>query len=232
MNPDEIDDLLQAADRGLPPDAAHRAAQRASAMLLPNLRPVRPLPPWWVSALSLTTLFAAVTLTVGTVDGLDGLRALSQWQRAMIFPALLGAGWLAAVACAREMRPAARSRLGWRATFLCVGLFPILFAFVLHNFSTHDFVAEGLPCLAAGLRVAIPAGAVIVLLLRRGFVLSWSMAGVAAGILAGLSGLGMLELHCPNLKAPHVMVWHVAVIVVSGLLGLVFGWTADALRRR
>jgi hypothetical protein len=232
MSPDEIDDLLQVADRSLPPDAAHRAAERARALLLPNLRPVRPLPPRWALALFLMTLFAAVTLTAGAAAGLDGLRALSQGQRALIFPALLGAGWLAAVACAREMRPAAGSRLGWRALLLCAALFPALFALVLHNFSTQDFVAEGLSCLAAGLRVAIPVGAVIMLLLRRGFVLSWSMAGVAAGVLAGLCGLGMLELHCPNLKAPHVMVWHVAVIVVSGLLGFVFGWAADALRRR
>jgi hypothetical protein len=232
MTPDEIDDLPHMADRGLPPEAGQRAAERARALLLPELRPVRPLPPWWALALFLIILFAAVTLTAGRAAGLDGFRALSQGQRALIFPALLGAGWLAAVACAREMRPAAGLRLGWLALLLCAGLFPVLFALILNNFSTQDFVAEGLSCLAAGLRVSIPAGAVIVLLLRRGFVLSWSMAGLAAGVLAGLSGLGMLELHCPNLKAPHVMVWHVAVIVVSGLLGFVIGWSADALRRR
>jgi len=40
----------------------------------------------------------------------------------------------------------------------------------------------------------------------------------------------MLELHCPNLKAIHVMVWHVAVVVVSGLVGWAIGWMADRFR--
>ncbi|HWB97785.1 MAG TPA: NrsF family protein, partial [Bryobacteraceae bacterium] len=48
--------------------------------------------------------------------------------------------------------------------------------------------------------------------------------GVAAGAFAGLAGIGMLELHCPNLAAMHVMVWHVAVLVVSGILGGLAGW--------
>ena len=50
--------------------------------------------------------------------------------------------------------------------------------------------------------------------------------------LSGLTGLGMLELHCPNLKAIHVMVWHVAVVVVSAGLGFAMGWIADTWRRR
>jgi len=48
-------------------------------------------------------------------------------------------------------------------------------------------------------------------------------AGLAAGTVAGLAGLGMLELHCPNLKAVHVLVWHVAVVAVSGGLGFALG---------
>jgi hypothetical protein len=74
--------------------------------------------------------------------------------------------------------------------------------------------------------------AAVVWILRRGFVLDWSKAGIVAGTLAGLTGLGMLELHCPNLKAIHVMVWHVAVVIVSGAAGFAIGWTADYFRRR
>jgi len=60
--------------------------------------------------------------------------------------------------------------------------------------------------------------------------MQWSMAGLAAGTLSGLTGLTMLELHCPNLKAIHVMVWHVAVVIVSGILGFAIGRLADHLR--
>jgi hypothetical protein len=70
--------------------------------------------------------------------------------------------------------------------------------------------------------IAIPAGLATAWMLRRGFVLDWRAAGIAAGTLSGLAGLGMLELHCANLKAIHVIVWHVAVVLVSGMLGLLF----------
>jgi len=80
--------------------------------------------------------------------------------------------------------------------------------------------------------VAIPTGLIAALILRRGFVMERGMAGIAAGTLAGLTGLGMLELHCPNLKAIHVIVWHVAVVIVSGILGFIIGWIADYLGRR
>jgi Negative regulator of sigma F len=62
-------------------------------------------------------------------------------------------------------------------------------------------------------------------------VLDWSAAGIAAGALSGLTVLAMLELHCPNLKAIHVMVWHVAVVIVSSALGFTMGRIADFFRR-
>jgi hypothetical protein len=44
--------------------------------------------------------------------------------------------------------------------------------------------------------------------------------------------LAMLELHCPNLKAIHVMVWHLAVVIISTALGFTVGRVADFFRRR
>jgi hypothetical protein len=55
--------------------------------------------------------------------------------------------------------------------------------------------------------------------LRRGFAVNPAGAGLAAGTLAGLAGLLMLEIHCPNFRAPHVMVWHTAVVPVSAVTG-------------
>jgi hypothetical protein len=48
---------------------------------------------------------------------------------------------------------------------------------------------------------------------------------LAAGTLAGLAGVGMLELHCPNFQATHILVWHTAVVPVSAALGALLGWT-------
>jgi len=55
--------------------------------------------------------------------------------------------------------------------------------------------------------------------LRRGFAVNPAGAGLAAGTLAGLAGLLMLEIHCPNFRAPHVMVWHTALVPVSAVIG-------------
>jgi hypothetical protein len=48
---------------------------------------------------------------------------------------------------------------------------------------------------------------------------------MAAGTLAGLAGLGMLELHCPNFQLAHVLVWHIAVVLLSGAAGALMGLT-------
>jgi hypothetical protein len=67
--------------------------------------------------------------------------------------------------------------------------------------------------------VAVPTGIASWLVLHRGFAVNRTAAGLSAGTLAGLAGLAMLEIHCPNFHAMHVMVWHTAVIPISGLAG-------------
>jgi hypothetical protein len=92
-------------------------------------------------------------------------------------------------------------------------------AILFHNYRMGSFVPEGIPCRRAGLAVALPTGVAVWLVLRRGFAMNAAGAGLAAGTLAGLAGLAMLEMHCPNLHAMHIMVWHTAVIPVSAIAG-------------
>ena len=197
-----------------------------------DLRPVRPLPPMWAITLAFLSLSIALAAAAGAVLGLSGVSALTQGQRALIFPTLLATAWLAAVACSREMCPAAGSKLGTPVLVLATVGLPSLFAIVFHGYDFRGLIAEGTPCLVAGMIVSIPTGILLAFILRRGFVMDWSMAGVAAGTLAGLTGLGMLELHCHNLKAIHVIAWHVAVVVLSGVLGFAVGCGADEMRRQ
>jgi hypothetical protein len=232
VKPDEIDRILtQAADRALPPGAGRDAKKRVESAILNDLHPVRPLAPAWVFAVVFAALFAAISVGVASVLGMHGIRALSPDQRFLIFPALLATAWFAAVGCAREMRPAAGSHLGARTLILSASVFTGLFSLIFHGYSTQNFVPEGVPCLVIGLGVSISAGLVIFYILRRGCLMDWSMAGLAAGVLSGLTGLGMLELDCPNLKAIHVLTWHVTVLVGSGLLGYTGGWVADYFGR-
>jgi len=74
-------------------------------------------------------------------------------------------------------------------------------------------------CLKAGLAWSLPAGVLSWLVLRRGFAVDRTAAGIAAGAFAGLAGLTVLELHCPNFRLPHVAVWHVAVPPLVALAG-------------
>jgi hypothetical protein len=73
-----------------------------------------------------------------------------------------------------------------------------------------------------GLLVAVPAGALSALWLRRGVVLHPSAAGAAAGLMGALAGVFALELHCPYLQAPHLL-WHALVIPVAAVAGAGIG---------
>ena len=232
MKPNDIDRILSdAVYRAIPPDAGRNAMERVEGAILNDLHPVRPLAPAWVFTVVFVSLFAVISVGVASVLGLQGIHALSPGQRFLIFPTLLAAAWFAAVGCAREMRPAAGSHLGALTLLLSASVFSGLFSLIFHGYGTQNFVSEGVPCLLIGLGVSIPAGLVIVYILRRGHVMDWRMAGLAAGALSGLVGFGMLELGCENLTAIHVMTWHVAVLVSSGLLGYIGGWVADYFSR-
>jgi hypothetical protein len=233
MKPEEVDRILaQAAHCAAPPDISRRVIERVENVLLSDLRPVRPLAPPWASGTAFLILFAAVAAAAAAALGLHGVAVLGGEQRALIFPSLLLAALLAAAACVRQMRPAAGASLETMALVVSALGFPALFWLLFRGYDTGNLVSEGVPCLIAGMSVAIPTGILAALVLRRGFVMDWSRAGLAAGTLAGLAGLAMLELHCPNLKAIHVIVWHVGVVVFSAALGLATGSAADRLRRR
>jgi hypothetical protein len=232
MNDDAMERMLaQAAEN---PNAAEcdAAIARAEAALLKDLRPARRLASPMTLALLFLAVFAAVAFLFAARLGLGGIHALSAAQRANIFPLLLAAAGFAALGLTREMRPASGRHLGAAALAVCLAGFPLLFLANFRSLGMAHFVREGWPCLKAGVMVAIPAGLIAALILRRGFVLSWKMAGLAAGTFAGLTGLAMLELHCPNLNVLHIVVWHVAVVATSAAMGLATGWAADAIRRR
>ena len=210
--------LGQAASRPPDPAVVRVATDRAQQAILGDLRPVRPLGSPARSALLFLTVFAAAAVLAGTILGPHGFHVLSAVQRTLIFSALLAVAAVGALACTRSMRPASGPSLGLPALLLSAAGLPLLFALLFRGYSTINFVHEGVPCLVAGLCVSVPTGLLFLPLLRRGLVLDRRQAALACGTLAGLAGLAMLEIHCPNLKAVHVMVWHVAVVVVSAVV--------------
>ena len=84
-------------------------------------------------------------------------------------------------------------------------------------------------CLTIGSAHAIPAAAVAVWVLRRGFVLSRMHTWLVAGLFSGLTGLAVLFLFCPHLDAGHFLLAHAGMMIICTLLG---GLTAFLLDRR
>ena len=231
MTPQDIDRILaQAANRSGLPDPDSAAIARAQASLPDSIGPVRPIRSPWLFVSLFVVAFAAIALCGAWTFGVRGLPVLSIVRRAVIFPVVLAGAGIAAIASAREMRPAGGTRISSLA--MAIGVLAPLAAFALlfQDYNFQNFVPEGVRCLLAGLACAIPAALLIFLLLRRGFILDYRAAGLAAGTLAGLAGIGMLELHCPILKAPHIMFWHVAVVWISGIGSWVVGWIVQLNR--
>jgi len=133
--------------------------------------------------------------------------------------------WLAATACVTEMIPGSRRRVA-PGYLLGTGSLALLavFAVLFRDYRTDRFVSEGVACLTAGLLHAIPTALASWFLLRRGLAVNPVASGLVAGTLAGLAGVTMLELHCANFQALHVMLWHTAVMPVSGAAGALLAW--------
>lgn len=231
MNDQEIDDVLHKAARA--PHAVEPAVlARITDSIHSSLHPVRPLPPSWILTTGLVLICAAVALAGAWRAGFYGVEKLGGWERVAIFSTLAVLGSIAAGEFVGQLLPGSRRRLAAQTLLalscvLLIGLFGLLF----HDYHTDRFVQTGAICLLTGVLHAIPAAFLSGWLLRRGFAVTPVSAGLVGGILGGLTGVTLLELHCPNFEAPHLLVWHVAVVPVSGAIGALAGWVLSTRPR-
>ena len=197
---------------------------RIGASLRANLRPVRPLPSTGWMVATLLAIFLAVSIAGGVLLGFFGLHKLTPQAIALIFSPLAVVAVLGAMASVHSMIPGSK-RLAHPAILMAAGcvLMEAIFALLFRDYRTDSFVLQGTICLKAGLIWATPTALAVWLVLRRGFAVDSRAAGAAVGSLAGFAGLTMLELHCPNFRMPHIMVWHVAVVPIAALAGYLVG---------
>jgi hypothetical protein len=219
----EIDEILRKAAARVP-DVEAALLKRVADSIQPSMRQVRPLPRTWVLAGGLVLICAGVALAGAARAGFNGFEKMNLLERALIFSTLGVLAWVAGTEFVNEMIPGSRRKIS-AGRLLGLGslVLVVMFALLFHDYHTEHFVSVGLVCLATGVLHAIPAGLLSWLLLRRGFAVSSVSAGVVAGTLAGLTGVGLLELHCPNFQAMHILVWHTAVLVGSAALGALVG---------
>jgi len=219
MRDRDVDEILRRSSvAGPEPDPA--ILDRISGAMGASLHPVRPLPPAWMLTGGLMLIGAAVAAAAACVLGLYGIRKLGAGEIALIFPVLALLAWIVAEASTAEATPGSPRRIpaAWLPV-LGSAVLTALFAALFHDWHAVRFVPRGVACLTAGVVTAMPAGLGAWLLLRRGVAVNPVTAGLAAGTLAGLAGVAMLELHCPLFEAPHILVWHTAVVPLCALLG-------------
>jgi hypothetical protein len=227
----EIDGVLKAAAQS-PHSPEPETLKRVTESIRASLQPVRPLPPKWVLTGGLILICAFVALAGAARAGFFGIEKMNPWERVLIFSALSIFVIIAAMEFVNAMIPGSRHRVSTGAllgigTMVLVGVFAVSF----RDYRTTHFISAGVVCLLTGLLHAIPAALLSWLLLRRGFAVNAVSAGLAAGTFAGLAGLGVLELHCSNFQAAHVLVWHVAVVPLSAATGALSAWVLRLLQR-
>jgi hypothetical protein len=224
MKNEHIDEILRKVAPA-PENVDPRVLEHIDDSIRSTLRPVRPLPSVWLLAGGLVLAGAAVSLAGAARASFFGFAKMNLLERSLAFPALGLLACVVAVSFVHQMIPASRIRISPGAVLvLCsVGLLAV-FADLFRDYHTVHFFSAGIVCLVTGLLHAIPAGLLSWLILRRGFAVNPASAGLMAGTLAGLAGVGLLELHCPNFQAAHILVWHTAVIPVSAALGALLGW--------
>jgi len=220
----EIDEVLEKAAQP-PHEVAPALLERVVGSIKSSMQPVRPLLPTWVLAGGLVLIGSAVALADAARAGFYGFEKLSVLERAFIFPTLGILIWVAAAEFVSEMIPGSRRRMG-PVALLTLGSLVLLgvFAVLFRAYPTDHFVSAGIKCLVTGVLHAIPVALLSWLLLRRGFAVNPVAAGLVGGTLAGLAGVTVLELHCANFQALHVLLWHTAVVPVSGVAGALVAW--------
>jgi hypothetical protein len=224
----EIDQALDQAARE-PHAVPGELLKRIADSIEPTLEPVRPLPTSPVLTVGLVLIGAAVALVGAARAGFQGFEALSLLSRVVIFGTLAILGCAAAAGVVAQWIPGSRWRFNPAGLLaLVIVALLALFALLFHDYGTKQFVSAGLTCLFTGLLFALPAALLGVWWLRRGWAVNAVAAGLVAGVLAGLTGVTLLEFHCDNFQALHILLWHTLVVPVSGAIGALLGWMVRA----
>jgi hypothetical protein len=232
MRSDDIDEVFRQAT-GDRKSVDQALLDRISGTIGSSLGPVRPRPASWVLVSALVVVSVALATTGAVRLGFYGVQQMGALAMGLIFPAVCALIFVAALTSVSEMIPGSRHRMApW--VLLTAGSLALvaIFALLFHDYRTERFVPRGIACLTAGLALAVPVALAAWLILKRGFAVNSLTAGLALGTLAGAAGVTMLELHCPNFQALHVMLWHTAVIPLSAAAVALLLWVVRAANRK
>lgn len=216
--------ICQALMQGATPAPAASLAPNAAVIVAvrSGLRAVKPIA--GLPALMLEfALVLLVVLTAGAVlTGTAGYSAQTPMTRTLMFSILAAGAALFSYTLAQRMVPGSLTRIRFGPLALAVCAAFILVVLLLFN----DRVTwEGLTIARACLGIGLAAAAITALggwlVARRGALAAKSATAISLGALSGVSALLVLTVHCPVLRASHILVWHGGAVAAAMLAAAV-----------
>jgi len=201
--------------------------RRIESRIVADLRPVRPMPSKSQTFAAFVVVFI-VTVALGVFRlGAFAIAVMSPIQTAMSAGALAISSGLLASSLVNQMVPGSSYRISPRLLPLCVMLSLLTVFAVLFHFQDEQNPWAGYwACIRVGAAIGALAAVPLWFVLHRGTILSPAMTGAATGLFAGLVGATVLEIHCPNLNAWHILMGHLGVPAFGALMGLLAGAAA------
>jgi len=212
---------------GVDPPSPATLRQIAGRMAT-GLRPVRPIAPARYFFGAFAGIFVSIVALAVYRMGAFAIGVMTPLQTAVILGALAVSTGLLAYSLVQQMVPGSRHRIHPRLLPVAITISLTIAMAVLFQFQhERNFWANAWACIRAGTPIGVLAAVPFWLVLRRGAILSPTMSGAATGLFAGLVGTSVLEIHCPNLDAWHILVSHLGVAILCALAGLVIGWAVE-----
>jgi hypothetical protein len=178
---------------------------------------------------ALVGMFVAIAALGAYRMGAFGIRVMTPLQNTAIFSVLAVSTGLLAYSLVQQMVPGTRHRISPRLLPAAITISLMIAITFLFQFQhERNFWGNAWACIRAGTPFGVLAAVPLWLVLRRGAILSPAVTGASTGLFAGLVGTSVLEIHCPNLHASHILVSHLGVAMLCALAGLVIGWVVDA----
>ena len=222
--------LLDNAADGLRPSES--LLLRIQSGILKDLETIRPLTPPRLLLLGCAIILLSVAAVGAQLLGMNGWGALSLVQRIVVFVTLAASAVLLAVSLVRQIVPGSKQAIAPGVLLVAIlVVFMMVIAITFRSQRELAFIAGGLICMKNGLRFSVPAALLLWFILRRGAILYPRLMGAVAGGLAGLAGLSVLEVNCPNLNLFHILMWHEGVFVIGSLGGALLGATVEFIQR-
>lgn len=199
------------AETDVPPPSAALLARVAS---MAPVRPRRPLVEWaLVAAVSLGAVAALMALFGLRQDRAPVAMGLGVAGAAVAFAAEL---WWALVPPRAQVLPLRRGA-GGRVALVWLGVVALFVAGGRAAADPH-FVRSAEACLALGCFVATVPALACLLALRHAVAVGGWRLGVVVGAAAGALGGVLLELHCGNTHAAHLIVAHGGALAIPALV--------------